>query len=200
MTVLLEGNPLVCTYASLHFGYLSQKVKLDSNGSYSCVINDGNITTTNAVYNQLRIKRIRCITTVWVIFSATLFGVLLFYILVGYRYKLPTILVFIYRNGQSTFPEVKEETLEYDAYVAYCDGDYKWVYGPLRIFLEERRNYKLGLRDGGGVIAGEHRLCFKQFNFKMQKECVNNDWAYYEETVGIEHFLGLQARIIVINL
>ncbi|VDH91045.1 Hypothetical predicted protein [Mytilus galloprovincialis] len=56
------------------------------------------------------------------------------------------------------FRKSKEEALAYDAYVAYCDGDYKWVYGPLRIFLEERRNYKLRLRDSGDVIAGEHIL------------------------------------------
>ncbi|CAG2196225.1 unnamed protein product [Mytilus edulis] len=211
MTVLLEGNPLVCTYASLDFveWLFITKVKLDSNGSYSCVINDGNITTTNAVYNQLRIKRIRCITTVWVIFSATLFGVLLLYILVGYRYKLHLQYFCLFIGmANPLFRKSKEEALEYDAYVAYCDGDYKWVYGPLRIFLEERRNYKLRLRDRGDVIAGEHRLfalnnsiskC-KKIILVISKECVNNDWAYYEETVGIEHFLGLQARIIVINL
>ncbi|XP_063409058.1 toll-like receptor 5 [Mytilus trossulus] len=106
------------------------------------------------------------------------------------------------------FLKSKEETLEYDAYVAYCDGDYQWVYGPLRLFLEERRNYKLLLLDRGDVLAGEHRL-FALYNsipkckkiiLVISKEFVNNDWAYYEATVGIEHFLGLQARIIVINL
>ncbi|VDI32391.1 Hypothetical predicted protein [Mytilus galloprovincialis] len=106
------------------------------------------------------------------------------------------------------FLKSKEEKLEYDAYVAYCDGDYEWVYGPLRIFLEERRNYKLLLLDRGDVLAGEHRLfalnnsiskC-KKIILVISKEFVNNDWAYYEATVGIEHFLGLQARIIVINL
>ncbi|CAG2215517.1 SIGIRR [Mytilus edulis] len=106
------------------------------------------------------------------------------------------------------FRKSKEEALEYDAYVAYCDGDYTWVYGPLRIFLEERRNYKLLLLDRGDVLAGEHRLfalnnsipkC-KKIILVISKEFVNNDWAYYEATVGIEHFLGLQARIIVINL
>ncbi|VDH94319.1 Hypothetical predicted protein [Mytilus galloprovincialis] len=97
------------------------------------------------------------------------------------------------------FLKSKEETLEYDAYVAYCDGDYEWVYGPLRIFLEERRNYKLLLLDRGNVLAGEHRLfalnnsilkC-KKIILVISKEFVNNDWAYYEATVGIEHFLGL---------
>ncbi|XP_071147320.1 single Ig IL-1-related receptor-like [Mytilus edulis] len=106
------------------------------------------------------------------------------------------------------FRKSKGETLEYDAYVAYCDGDYKWVYEHLRIFLEERRNYKLLLLDRGDVLAGEHRLfalnnsipkC-KKIILVISKEFVNNDWAYYEATVGIEHFLGLQARIIVINL
>ncbi|XP_071147390.1 single Ig IL-1-related receptor-like [Mytilus edulis] len=106
------------------------------------------------------------------------------------------------------FRKSKEEELEYDAYVAYCDGDYKWVYGPLRLFLEERRNYKLLLLDRGDVLAGEHRLfalsnsiskC-KKIILVISKEFVNNDWAYYEATVGIEHFLGLQARIIVLNL
>ncbi|CAC5367599.1 unnamed protein product [Mytilus coruscus] len=96
ITVLLEGNPLVCTCASLDFveWLFTTKVKLDSNGSYSCVENDGNITTTNAVYNHLRMMRIRCITTVWLIFSATLFGVLLLFILVGYRYFLDLTLLF----------------------------------------------------------------------------------------------------------
>ncbi|XP_071147325.1 toll-like receptor 3 [Mytilus edulis] len=42
MTVLLEGNPLVCTCASLDFveWLFTTKVKFDSNGSYSCVEND----------------------------------------------------------------------------------------------------------------------------------------------------------------
>ncbi|VDI32387.1 Hypothetical predicted protein [Mytilus galloprovincialis] len=109
MTVLLEGNPLVCTCASLDFvdWLFTTKVKLDSNGSYSCVGSDGNITT-NVVYNQLQIMRIRCITTVWLIFSATLFGVLLLFIPTWISLQIaPTILLFIYRNGQSTFPEVK---------------------------------------------------------------------------------------------
>ncbi|CAG2184365.1 unnamed protein product [Mytilus edulis] len=139
MTVLLEGNPLVCTCASLDFveWLFTTKVKLDSNGSYSCVGNDGNITTTNAVYNHLRIMRIRF----------------------GYRYKLHLQYFCLFIGmANPLFRKSKEETLEYDAYVAYCDGDYKWVYGPLRIFLEERRNYKLLLRDRGDVIAGEHRL------------------------------------------
>ncbi|VDH99077.1 Hypothetical predicted protein [Mytilus galloprovincialis] len=146
MTVLLDGNPLVCTCASLDFveWLFTTKVKLDSNGSYSCVENDGNITTTNAVYNQLRIKKIRCITTVWVIFSATLFGVLLLFILVGYRYKLHVQYFCLFIGiANPLFQKSKVEALEYDAYVAYCDGDYRWVYGPLRIFLAERRNYKL---------------------------------------------------------
>ncbi|VDI78666.1 Hypothetical predicted protein [Mytilus galloprovincialis] len=211
MTVLLDGNPLVCTCASLDFveWLFTTKVKLDSNGSYSCLRNDGNITTTNAVYNHLRIFRIRCITTVWFIFSVTLFGVLLLFILVGYRYKLHLQYFCLFIGmANPLFLKSKEETLEYDAYVAYCDGDYEWVYGPLRIFLEERRNFKLLLLDRGDVLAGEHRLfalnnsipkC-KKIILVISKEFVNNDWAYYEATVGIEHFLGLQARIIVINL
>ncbi|XP_071147369.1 single Ig IL-1-related receptor-like [Mytilus edulis] len=106
------------------------------------------------------------------------------------------------------FRKSKEEALEYDAYVAYCDGDYRWVYGPLRIFLEERRNYKLLLPDRGDVIARERGLfainisipkC-KKIILVISKEFVNNDWSYYKATAGIEHFLGLQARIIVINL
>ncbi|XP_071147302.1 toll-like receptor 4 [Mytilus edulis] len=210
-TVLLEGNPLVCTCASLDFveWLFTIKVKLDSNGSYSCVGNDGNITTTNAVYNRLRIFRIRCITTVWVIFSVTLFGVLLLFILVGYRYKLHLQYFCLFIGmANPLFLKSKEEKLEYDAYVAYCDGDYEWVYGPLRIFLEETRNFKLLLLDRGDVLAGEHRLfalnnsipkC-KKIILMISKEFVNNDWAYYEATVGIKHFLGLQARIIVINL
>ncbi|CAG2196221.1 AMIGO [Mytilus edulis] len=94
MPVLLEGNPLVCTCASLDFvdWLFTTKVKLDSNGIYSCVESDGNITI-NVVCNQLQIMRIRCITTF-----------------------------------------------------------------------------------------------------------VNNEWASYEATVGIEHFIGLQAKIIVISL
>ncbi|XP_063409359.1 toll-like receptor 4 [Mytilus trossulus] len=211
MTVLLEGNPLVCTCASLDFveWLFTTKIKLDSNGSYSCVGNDGNITTTNIVYNHLRILRIRCITTVWLIFSATLFSVLLLFILIGYRYKLHLQYFCLFIGmANPLFRKSKEESLEYDAYVAYCDGDYKWVYGPLRLFLEERRNYKLLLLDRGDVLAGEHRLfalnnsipkC-KKIILVISKEFVNNDWAYYEATVGIEHFLGLQARIIVINL
>ncbi|XP_052083069.1 toll-like receptor 4 [Mytilus californianus] len=211
MTVLLEGNPLVCSCASVDFveWLFTTKVKLDSNGSYSCVKNDGNITTTNAVYNHLRIMRIRCITTVWLIFSATIFGVLLLFILVGYRYKLHLQYFCLFIGmANPLFRKSKEEELEYDAYVAYCDGDYKWVYGPLRLFLEERRNYKLLLQDRGDVISGQHRLfaisnaipkC-KKIILVISKEFVNNDWAYYEATVGIEHFLGLQARIIVINL
>ncbi|XP_063410644.1 toll-like receptor 4 [Mytilus trossulus] len=211
MTVLLDGNPLVCTCASLDFveWLLTTKVTLDSNGSYSCVENDGNITTTSVVYNHLRIFRIRCINTVWLIFSATLFGVLLLFILVGYRYKLHLQYFCLFIGmANPLFRKSKEESLEYDAYVAYCDGDYTWVYGPLRIFLEERRNYKLLLLDRGDVLAGEHRLfalnnsipkC-KKIILVISKEFVNNDWAYYEATVGIEHFLGLQARIIVINL
>ncbi|XP_071147887.1 toll-like receptor 4 [Mytilus edulis] len=211
MTVLLDGNSLVCTCASLDFveWLFTTKVKLDSNGSYSCVENDGNITTTNVVYNHLRIMRIRCITTVWLIFSATLFGMLLLFILVGYRYKLHLQYFCLFIGmANPLFRKSKEESLEYDAYVAYCDGDYEWVYGPLRIFLEERRNYKLLLLDRGDVLAGEHRLfslnnsiskC-KKIILVISKEFVNNDWAYYEATVGIEHFLGLQARIIVINL
>ncbi|CAG2250855.1 unnamed protein product [Mytilus edulis] len=169
MTVLLEGNPLVCTCASLDFvdWLFTTKVKLDSNGSYSCVGSDGNITT-NVVYNQLQIMRIRCITT-----------------------------------------KSKEETLEYDAYIAYCEGDYKWVYGPLRSFLEERRNYKLLLSDrgDGDVRPGQNRLAISNSISKCKKmiliisnEFVNNEWASYEATVGIEHFIGLQAKIIVISL
>ncbi|VDI64198.1 Hypothetical predicted protein [Mytilus galloprovincialis] len=161
MTVLLEGNPLVCTCASLDFveWLFTTKVKFDSNGSYSCVENDENITTTNIVYNHLRIMRIRCITTVWLIFSATLFGVLLLFILVGYRYKLHLQYFCLFIGmANPLFRKSKEEALEYDAYVAYCEGDYTWVYGPLRIFLEERRNYKLLLLDRGDVLAGEHRL------------------------------------------
>ena len=210
MTILLDGNPLVCTCASLDFveWLFTTKVKLDSNGSYSCVGSDGNITT-NVVYNQLQIMRIRCITLVWLIFSATLFGVLLLFILAGYRYKLHLQYFCLFIGmANPLFQKSKEETLEYDAYVAYCDGDYEWVYGPLRIFLEERRNYKLLLLDRGDVLAGEHRLfalnnsipkC-KKIILVISKEFVNNDWAHYEATVGIEHFLGLQARIIVINL
>ncbi|CAG2252675.1 unnamed protein product [Mytilus edulis] len=121
MTVLLEGNPLVCTCASLDFveWLFTTKVKLDSNGSYSCVENDGNITTTNVVYNQLRIMRIRCITTVWVIFSATLFGVLLLFILIGYRYKLHLQYFCLFIGmANPLFRKSKEESLEYDAYVA----------------------------------------------------------------------------------
>ncbi|CAG2252692.1 unnamed protein product [Mytilus edulis] len=211
MTVLLDGNPFVCNCASLDFveWLLTTRVKLDSNGSYSCGGNDGNITSTNVVYNHLRIFRIRCITTVWVIFSVTLFGVLLFFILAGYRYKLHLQYFCLFIGmANPLFLKSKEEKLEYDAYVAYCDGDYEWVYGPLRIFLEERRNFKLLLLDRGDVLAGEHRLfalnnsiqkC-KKIILVISKEFVNNDWAYYEATVGIEHFLGLQARIIVINL
>ncbi|CAC5367593.1 unnamed protein product [Mytilus coruscus] len=156
MTVLLEGNPFVCTCASLDFveWLFTTKVKLESNGCYSCVKNDGNITTTNVVYNLLRIMRIRCITTVWVIISATLFGVLILFILVGYRYKL-RLQYFCLFIGMANplFWKTKEEALEYDAYVAYCDGDYEWVYGPLRLFLEERRHYKLLLSDRGDVLS-----------------------------------------------
>ncbi|VDI40882.1 Hypothetical predicted protein [Mytilus galloprovincialis] len=47
------------------------------------------------------------------------------------------------------FRKSKEEALGDDAYVAYCDGDYKWVYEPLRSFLEEKRNCKLLLSDRG---------------------------------------------------
>ncbi|VDI42583.1 Hypothetical predicted protein [Mytilus galloprovincialis] len=106
------------------------------------------------------------------------------------------------------FLKTEEETLEYDAYIVNCDGDYTWVYEPLRLFLEERRNYKFFLLDRGDVLAGEHILftlnnsipkC-KKIILVIFKKFVNNDWAYYEATVGIEHFLGLQAGIIVINL
>ncbi|CAG2252691.1 unnamed protein product [Mytilus edulis] len=189
ITVLLDGNPFVCTCASLDFvdWLFTTKVKLNSNGSYTCVENDGNITTTNIVYNHLRNFRIRF----------------------GYRYKLHQQYFCLFIGmANPLFLKSKEETLEYDAYVAYCDGDYEWVYGPLRIFLEERRNYKLLLLDRGDVLAGEHRLfalnnsiskC-KKIILVISKEFVKNDWSYYEATVGIEHFLGLQARIIVINL
>ncbi|VDI57033.1 Hypothetical predicted protein [Mytilus galloprovincialis] len=100
------------------------------------------------------------------------------------------------------FRRSKEEALEYGAYVAYCDGDYKWVN------LEERLTYKLLLSDRGDVLAGKHRLfalnnsipkC-KKIILVISKEFVNNDLAYYEATVGIEHVMGLQSRIIVINL
>ncbi|CAG2252693.1 unnamed protein product [Mytilus edulis] len=211
MTVLLEGNPLVCTCASLDFvdWLFTTKVKLDSNGSYSCVGSDGNITT-NFVYNQLQIMRIRCITTVWLIFSATLFGVLLLFILLGYRYKLHLQYFCLFIGmANPLFQKSKEETLEYDAYIAYCEGDYKWVYGPLRSFLEERRNYKLLLPDrgDGDVRPGQNRLAISYSISKCKKmiliisnEFVNNEWASYEATVGIEHFIGLQAKIIVISL
>ncbi|VDI64195.1 Hypothetical predicted protein [Mytilus galloprovincialis] len=211
MTVLLEGNPLVCTCASLDFvdWLFTTKVKLDSNGSYSCVGSDGNITT-NVVYNQLQIMRIRCITTVWLIFSATLFGVLLLFILLGYRYKLHLQYFCLFIGmANPLFQKSKEETLEYDAYIAYCEGDYKWVYGPLRSFLEERRNYKLLLSDrgDGDVRPGQNRLAISNSISKCKKmiliisnEFVNNEWASYEATVGIEHFIGLQAKIIVISL
>ncbi|CAC5367595.1 unnamed protein product [Mytilus coruscus] len=212
MTVLLEGNPLVCSCPSLDFveWLFTTKVKLDSNGSYSCVKNDGNITTTNVVYNHLRIMRIGCITTVWVIFSATVFGVLLLFILVGYRYKLHLQYFCLFIGmANPLFRKSKEEALEYDAYVAYCDGDYKWVYGPLRSFLEERRNYKLLLSDrgDGDVRPGQNRLAISSSISKCKKmiliisnEFVNNEWASYEASVGIEHFIGLQAKIIVISL
>ncbi|XP_052083074.1 toll-like receptor 4 [Mytilus californianus] len=212
MTVLLEGNPLVCSCISLDFveWLFTTKVKLDSNGSYSCVKKDGYITTTNAVYNHLRIIRISCITTSWVIFSVTLFAVLLFFILVGYRYKLHLQYFCLFIGmANPLFRKSKEEALEYDAYVAYCDSDYKWVYGPLRLFLEERRNYKLLLSDrgDGDVHPGQNRLAISNSISKCKKiilvisnEFVNNEWANYEANVGIEHFLGLQARIIVINL
>ncbi|XP_071147380.1 single Ig IL-1-related receptor-like [Mytilus edulis] len=107
------------------------------------------------------------------------------------------------------FLKSKEETLEYDAYVAYCEGDYKWVYGPLRSFLEDRRNYKLLLSDrgDGDVRPGQNRLAISNSISKCKKmiliisnEFVNNEWASYEATVGIEHFIGLQAKIIVISL
>ncbi|VDH99081.1 Hypothetical predicted protein [Mytilus galloprovincialis] len=110
--------------------------------------------------------------------------------------------------ASSLFRKSTKEGLEYDAYVPYCGGDSKWVYGPLRLFLEERRKYKLMLLDRGDALAEEHRRfalnnstpkC-KQIILVISKEFVNNGWAYYEATVGIEHFLGLQARIIVINL
>ncbi|CAG2252673.1 unnamed protein product [Mytilus edulis] len=212
MTVLLESNPLVCTCASLYFveWLFTTKVKLDSNGSYSCVGNDGNITKTNVVYNDLRIMRIRCITTIWLIFSATLFGVLLLFILLGYRYKLHLQYFCLFIGmANPLFRKSKEEALEYDAYVAYCDGDYKWVYGPLRSFLEERRNYKLLLSDrgDGDVRPGQNRLAISNSISKCKKmiliisnEFVNNEWASYEAIVGIEHFIGLQAKIIVISL
>ncbi|CAG2196220.1 unnamed protein product [Mytilus edulis] len=175
MTVLLDGNPLVCTCASLDFvcrkrwKYYNNKCRLQSLANYE-----------NTMH---------------------------YYI--GYRYKLHLQYFCLFIGmANPLFRKSKGETLEYDAYVAYCDGDYKWVYGPLRIFLEERRNYKLLLLDRGDVLAGEHRLfalnnsipkC-KKIILVISKEFVNNDWAYYEATVGIEHFLGLQARIIVINL
>ncbi|XP_071147330.1 uncharacterized protein [Mytilus edulis] len=107
------------------------------------------------------------------------------------------------------FQKSKEETLEYDAYIAYCEGNYKWVYGPLRSFLEERRNYKLLLSDrgDGDVRPGQNRLAISNSISKCKKmiliisnEFVNNEWTSYEATVGIEHFIGLQAKIIVISL
>ncbi|CAC5367592.1 SIGIRR [Mytilus coruscus] len=107
------------------------------------------------------------------------------------------------------FRKSKEEALEYDAYVAYCDGDYKCVYGPLRLFLEERRNYKLLLSDrgDGDVWPGQNRLAIynsiskcKKIILEISNEFVNNELANYEVTIGIEQFVGLQTKIIVINL
>ena len=204
----LDGNRFVCNCNSLDFveWLFTTNVDLDRSGNYSCANKDGNLTT-NAVYKDLRDIRINCISTIWLFFSASLFCLLVVFSLVGYRYKrhiqYSCLFIKITNPPYRTF---KGNTLEYDAYVSYCDSDYDWIKNHLFEFLEKRHKYRLFLYKRDGFAGLEKHSAFKESISKCKKiiyvisrDFINDIDSNQEFTMGQQHFLGLQTKIIVIN-
>ncbi|CAC5361307.1 SIGIRR [Mytilus coruscus] len=104
------------------------------------------------------------------------------------------------------YRKLKGNTLEYDAYVSYCYSAYDWVKNHLCEFLEKRHKYRLFLYNRDGFAGLEKNPAFKESISKckkiiyvISKDFINDIDSNQEFTIGQQHFLGLQTRIIAIN-
>lgn len=142
--LMLDGNILSCGCASLKFlqWIRETKVTLDKGRDFTCIDDDGDLTTTGSFTNLEATWR-KCSDNNFLSVSTVLFFVLVLGFVLCFfvsKYK-----IYILSAIMSLFgPLVMKEPSDYDigVFIAYADKDYHFACHDLRHFIEE----SLGLR------------------------------------------------------
>ena len=211
--LFLNGNSILCNCDSIHFieWIFSTTVLFDREGNYSCLYTDGSYKTTRQIFEQIEDMKIKCVSQLWLNLAVGFSLVLILVVIlsnVAYRNRI--FLQYcclvnrgIYRDYQKLDGDSKE--YQYDAFVAYSADDYKWVYGPLQIYLEKNKNFKLGLHerdfDAGRRIVDNINYNInrsKKIIFVISSSFLKSRWGKYELEMARMHMFQQNREMLIV--
>ncbi|XP_046581667.1 toll-like receptor 4 [Haliotis rubra] len=161
LTLNLNNNLLSCGCKNLDFvKWLFQTdVNVESIDTYTCVSDDGVITSPSSIYHHYDETWRRCLGPIWLSISISAFAlIILFMILIYLIYQKKTLVLNIIHRlfglvNVSKSP--KRTDFPNDAYIGYSDVDYQYVCHTVREHLEDRHGVKLFLKDRDTIPGGQ---------------------------------------------
>lgn len=140
----LGQNPFQCTCNTVLFirWILKRKDFLDQQGNYTCFLSDGSTISVFRFGQGLADFEVRCVSRTYLTISvigSLIFILLVLFFAAIYRYRL-NLKYWLYANLKPPENMFVNRIHQFDAFVAYTDTEYEWVFRKLRPKLESGDN------------------------------------------------------------
>ncbi|XP_067675262.1 toll-like receptor 4 [Haliotis asinina] len=161
LTLNLNNNLLSCGCKNLDFvmWMFQTDVKVESRDTYTCVSDDGVITSPSFIYDHYDETWRRCSGPIWLSLSVSAFALIILFMILIYliNQKKTLVLNIIHRFfGLINVTKAPKRTdFPNDAYIGYSDVDYQYVCHTVREQLEDRHGVKLFLKDRDTIPGGQ---------------------------------------------
>ncbi|XP_046581575.1 toll-like receptor 4 [Haliotis rubra] len=161
LTLNLNNNLLSCGCENLDFvKWLFQTdVKVESIDTYTCVSDDGVITSPSFIYHHYDETWRRCSGPIWLSLSVSAFALIILFMILIYliNQKKTLVLNIIHRlfGLVNVSKSPKRTDFPNDAYIGYSDVDYQYICHTVREHLEDRHGVKLFLKDRDTIPGGQ---------------------------------------------
>ncbi|XP_071078590.1 toll-like receptor 4 [Haliotis cracherodii] len=189
LTLKLEGNPISCSCQALSFvTWLSTTyVALDKGGNYTCVDEEGVITSTSAVNANFNWHWRRCRGVFWLLFTTILMCLLIMavvstlLVLRNMTYFQHRFLLLLGRGAQI----VTRDAFQKDAYIAHCEQDNNLACNGIGMVLKQRYMLRLILSHDclPGHMVIKHVVDSVNDSWKtvlvVTENFLDDDWSYF---------------------
>ncbi|XP_046559821.1 toll-like receptor 4 [Haliotis rubra] len=210
LTLKLEGNPISCSCQALPFiRWLSSTVvALDQRNSYTCVDEEGVITSTTEVNVNLHWRR--CRGLFWFLVAVTLMcfltvvAVSTLLILRNLTYFQHRLLILLGRGAQEG--RVTRHDFQKDAYIAHCELDSQLACHDIGMVLKQRYLLRLILSHDclPGHLFIKHVVDSVNASWKtvlvVTENFLEDDWSYFTMQIAANAVTNTNPNRVILLL
>ena len=206
-TIRISRNPFDCTCESLQMikWIGKNKPRIEDFDDIYCI---QGVKLKNITVN-IRHFELKCLSTFWLEFSASLSIVLILtitIIAICYRYRVFFEYLYIILVSSRPKKNHTKDNYEFDAFISYSNKDYNWVVNTLYKRLTQEMNMKVSIHDKdfipGRDIAHEILRCIdssRKVIFVVTRSFLKSDWTNYElEMARLHAFRSGRSGLIII--